>query len=305
METNVLNKISLNISNIFHKDYNDEPIYSGDILISAGHKSIDINNNFQILYNLIKFKIGSKATDKLICDIYNFLKSLKFQFKLINFNISENEIVTSEYFLFKNQYKPFLFFHGLYETFNFNYAMLDNKIMNIKNYIHLTEPYINELNLGLTVIHKDFGQKIEDRIKYLNSIFGKNYKIIRLWNLNKTKNICLIFFTYKIKDMIQYKKAKKYQKGVLQRLNWYKSSVTFPILSICLNEKNIFEEALNINKYKRMTFNKLLYNYFDILYAIENRYEKNKSLNHKLLSIFCSKSINSNKKIYFFKGKLV
>ena len=97
--------------------------------------------------------------------------------------------------------------------------------------------------------------------------------------------------------------VKKYQKGVFERLNWYKKKeqLNFPYLHFNFKNENIFNLVLNnIELSKRFkTVDEMLYNLIEIMYFFERRY---RSLNHKDFSIFCTKYNNSNKKIFFYKG---
>lgn len=277
MKNIILDKIALNITNIFLKDANNNPIYPGDILIKFNQHF----DNFEM--SLKRLKYITPANNYL--KIFDELKKFNLDITFFNFDC---DIVTAEYFYLNDIKEPVLYFHGLEQTFHFD-NIIDERTTRYK---HLTDEEANRYKIGLIPIFENFGETIEIKYNFLKSNFGKNYKILKIIDTDDDKK--LICFEYRFKDNIEYKKAKAYQRGILIRENWFKNKIGFPELYYYINGKNIFDEYIN-------KVDKSDYFLFKIIYYVENKLNLNK--NHESLEIFCTKNKNLNKRIYFFKGK--
>ena len=283
-----LDNILLNISNVFVKDKEGNSIYPGDILIKNNERYESFEYNMSILLNRRSNKNlkSSFLLDKYTKLIY-FLTDLKSPATFFNFH---NDIVVAEYFNLKEFIKtPILFFIGIEQSFHF-----DMQLQDMTNYKIIKEKDIDIQRIGLLTIFEEFGNKIKTECDKLNSIFGKNYEILKIVEMENYKILC---FKYKIKNSVYYKKVKKYQKGIFQRLNWHKNSnkILFPNLYYYLDGNNIFKK---ITEYKDWNKNKSL-DYWSLIYKVENEMKKD----HSYLEIFCSKYDDLKNKIYFYKGK--
>ena len=300
MQNKDIDIISLNMNNLLLKDQKGEIIYPGDLLIK--------NNEF---LEFAENKFNNSSIENFILkdgyeSIIPFIKSLPYPTSLYSLS---DDISVAEYFNIdiKNIKNPILGLHGLLQSMKFN--INQNFIERSPEYKHLKNDELDKYKIGI-ISTNEFSKNeknVELLIKKLISKFSGKVKILKIVPI-KTEN-CIsenIIFKYKIKDMISYKKAKKIQKGIFERLNWYKKydKIMFPWIYYFYKEKNIFEKALNddeiIKKYNN-SVQEMLNNYYQILYHYEEK-EDNHTTNHKNFSIFCKKNKFSNKKIYFYKG---
>ena len=298
MDNRILDNLSMTIGNIIKSDQKDELIYSGDLLIKSSllTEEVDKAINYAI-QNDVSYITGSNVLNECI----KYLKSLND--KSINFSLALDyeDIIVAEYFNLEILNNPVLCFHSNFVSFSFDNYYVSEKYK--KYYRHLTEKDINEektcfLSTKRYVYHD---QKVESIIEKLNSIFSKKIKVLKIIKVDEED--CVIF-TFKIKDSIAYKKAKKFQKGVFERLNWYKNleGNQFPFLYYFYKNENLFELALNdfeICK-KYISSEKMFNSWIDILYHFERI---DKSFRHSDFSIFCKKYKSIDKKIYFYKGR--
>ena len=302
MQNKDIDIISLNMSESLLKDQKGEIIYPGDLLIK--------NNE---LLEFAENKFNNSSIENFILkngyeSIIPFIKSLPYPTSL--YSISD-DISVAEYFNIdiKHIKNPILGLHGSLQSMLFN---INQNFTNISsNYKHIKTDELDKYKIGI-ISTNEFSKNeksIELLIKKLKSKFSGKAEILKIASIKTKKYISEnIIFKYRIKDMISYKKAKKFQKGVFERLNWYKKydKIMFPWIYYFYKEKNIFEIALNdneiIQKYNN-SIEEILNNYFQILYHYEES-ENNCASNHKDFSIFCKKYKFSNKRIYFYKGSL-
>jgi len=304
MKNKNLDMMSLNICGSLLKDQKGEIIFPGDLLIK---------NNEHLEFAESKF--NNTPIEKLILkneygEMTSFLKSLPFPCSLYSFT---DDICTAEYFNIdvKGIKNPILAFHGLLNSwlFNMNHDFIvgfNNLQDYTKNYKHLIDKEAEKCRIGISSTNEFVknDRTIEKLIKKLTSQFSGKAEILKILSIKEKHCISEnVIFKYRLKDLISYKKAKKFQKGIIERLNWYKNfdKIMFPWIHFYLRENDIFEMALKDGHFSLSYKNikDALNHYINIIY----HYEKLEGYNHKDLSIFCTKYKNSNKRIYFYKGK--
>lgn len=295
MDKNDLNSISLNICNYLLKDKDNIPIYSGDIL-TRSDKCFD---SFCV-EKFNDFFLKNSDVDTDLKDLKSLLNSISLDKVFINDYLDDMSV--AEYFNLENfnNNKPILYLHGIIQSLQFCPLWKDTTDF----YRHLSEDDIENYQFGITMSNLYSPKFSTDYIiSKLDSKFSGNIKYLKTF---KGKDNTYIVFNYRLKDSVSYKKAKKKQKGIIERLNWYKKYdlvSKFPWLYLYYKNNSIFDLALNDKElYNKFKFrDEMLENFFEILY----HFEKNDNIiekNHSNLSIFCKKYKNSDKKIYFYKG---
>lgn len=286
MNDKILDILSLNLCQKFEKDQKGDLILPGDILIRT-NKELEFAKN----------KLNSISLDNLD----SFIKNLPFQTSLysITDDIAVAEYVNIDILEKKN---PILGLHGYVKSMGFNFDYLYNSNC---LYRHLTNDEIENYNIGL-ISSNEYSAKKETNevlIKRLMSKFSGKANILKII---KAEQKDYVIFLYRIKDSIAYKKAKKFQRGVFERLNWYKNSnsILFPWLHFYFKDKSIFDMAINNEYLKKHYFpngnQQMFEKWIQIMYYFERNEEQ---INHKYFSIFCIKYENSNKRIFFYKRR--
>ena len=170
-------------------------------------------------------------------EFLNFIDILPINYTL--FSLAD-DIIVAEYFNVKDIQNPILSFRGICQsmTFNFNryygctsYPFSNDDIIDetVRFYRHLSDEEANNDRVSIITNYEFTFKDIKLLKEKLSSKFSNK---VELLGTVKLKNKECALFKYKLKDSIHYRMVKKYQKGVFERLNWYKKKeqLNFPYL---------------------------------------------------------------------------